>query len=312
MFRLLNVIFFLLLCFSGPIFSQSSLQFPLLLITDTTFLNGSTDQLFKKLTAKQVISLKRLDKKTFKYESDTLNFEIHYATSTNNKSELDNFYVKLTNKTQRELQSMVSFILSKTGNQATIIAKIRNSITQRIKLNATYNVDITNSWLYGDIPPKYSTVSLYVSKNSPSDDTSGYEIMDSWLSVGTADDEVLKKLGIPIKGKIIYSGALGMFIQNWTFTSIGTTIIMESDSENGRKRVSRNGITIRQPCQMVTSKNIRIGTKKEIVLQKYSKTINKEQSNPDSLIACGSIYNGTIFTISNDTVSKIFIGDAAE
>jgi len=62
----------------------------------------------------------------------------------------------------------------------------------------------------------------------------------------------------------------------------------------------------------MTTKGIRIGTNKDIVLQKYGKIINKEQSNLDSSIVCGSIYGGMIISISNDTVSKIFIGDAAE
>jgi hypothetical protein len=283
-----------------------------LLITDTTFLKGSTDQLFKKLPTSVAISIKRVDKSTFIFKSDTLNLDVHYLKNANNTLELDNFYIEVRNKTQRELQSMIAFLTIKTGNKDIISSKVSNSITRKIKINSLYNVEIKNDWLYGQTPPERSTISFFLSKNTLSNNSPDYETLDAWLSFGTNDVEVLEKLGKPQKGKSVYSTAMGTYVQEWAYPAQGITLFMESESENGEKKVCRNGIIIQQPCQLMTTKAIRIGTKKEIILQKYSKIINKEQSNLDSSIVCGSVYGGMIFSISNDTVSKIFIGDAAE
>jgi len=137
-----------------------------------------------------------------------------------------------------------------------------------------------------------------------------YEILDGWLQLGVEENILLKKLGEPERGEDTYWGALGTYVQEWQFMDQGITLQMESDSKSGTKKV--RSIAIFSPCQMQTQQKIGIGSADKMVLERYSKLIDKDNTAEGQTIVVGSIYGGTIFTIQNGKVSKIFIGAAAE
>lgn len=136
------------------------------------------------------------------------------------------------------------------------------------------------------------------------------ELIDNWLKLGLKQESVIEKLGVPEeKGKDEYWGAIGTYNQEWNYKSQGIILTMESDSENGLKTVAI--ITLIEPCTMKTSQMIGIGTDKNVIYDKYSELIDKTFSNETSVVV-GSIYGGVIFSLTDNKVSKIFVGAAAE
>jgi hypothetical protein len=70
-------------------------------------------------------------------------------------------------------------------------------------------------------------------------------------------------------------------------------------------------ITIVSPCALTTSQGIGIGSDLKLIQLKYSSQIDKSASDENTIVV-GSIYEGTIFTLENNKVVKIFIGASAE
>jgi hypothetical protein len=137
------------------------------------------------------------------------------------------------------------------------------------------------------------------------------EVLGGWLRIGTADEQIINKLGEPQKGATKYWGALGAYVQEWKYPAKGISMEMESETETGPKTISRGGITIISPCELRTSQLISIGSPRANVMSRYSSLIDTINTEADKIII-GSIYGGTIFTFTDDRVSQIFIGAAAE
>lgn len=136
------------------------------------------------------------------------------------------------------------------------------------------------------------------------------EAIDGWLKESIKQQVVIDKIGNPEKkGEDEYWGAIGTYVQNWEYPSLGINMEMESESQGGDKIV--RSITIVQPCKLTTSQGISIGTDTKIVKGKYLKLIDASNSYANTIVV-GSIYGGTIFTLKDGAVSKIFIGAAAE
>lgn len=136
------------------------------------------------------------------------------------------------------------------------------------------------------------------------------DTIDGWLKLRLNQELVMDSLGEPeSKGDDIYWGALGTYVQEWNYPSQGIILQMESSEENGDKSVLM--ITITAPCKKATSRGISIGSKKEEVTKKYSGKINNDFTDNEEILV-GSIYGGVIFFIEDGTVSRIFIGAAAE
>lgn len=136
------------------------------------------------------------------------------------------------------------------------------------------------------------------------------ELIDNWLKLGLKQESVIEKLGVPEKkGKDVYWGAIGTYNQEWNYKSQGILLTMESDNENGLKTVAM--ITLIEPCTMKTSQKIGIGTDKKVLYDKYSELIDNTFSSETSIVV-GSIYGGVIFSLTDNKVSKIFVGTAAE
>lgn len=136
------------------------------------------------------------------------------------------------------------------------------------------------------------------------------EVIDGWLRESIKQQVVIDKIGNPEKkGEDEYWGATGTYVQNWEYPSLGINLEMESESQGGDKTV--RSITIVQPCKFTTSLGIGIGSDTKIVKENYSKLIDASNLDVNTIVV-GSIYGGTIFTLKDDAVSKIFIGAAAE
>lgn len=136
------------------------------------------------------------------------------------------------------------------------------------------------------------------------------ESIDGWLEESVKQQVVIDKIGNPDKkGEDEYWGAIGTYVQNWEYPSLGINLEMESESQGGDKIV--RSITIVQPCKFTTSQGISIGSDTKTVKEKYLKLIDASNSDAN-IIVVGSIYGGTIFTLKDGAVSKIFIGAAAE
>jgi hypothetical protein len=136
------------------------------------------------------------------------------------------------------------------------------------------------------------------------------EVLDNWLTINVSDKTILKKLGNPeLKNENEYWDATGTFIQRWEYLKQGVILEMESSEENSSKHVF--SITIEDSCKMKTSEYIKINSKKNEIIKIYNSIIDKDNSN-DSVLIVGSIYEGTIFYLKDNIVSKIFIGGLAE
>lgn len=136
------------------------------------------------------------------------------------------------------------------------------------------------------------------------------EVLDNWLTIKINDKVILKKLGYPeVKGENEYWDATGTFIQRWEYINQGIVLEMESNEEHSEKSVF--SIIIEGACKMKTSQNIKINSRNSEVINVYDENIDKGNSN-DTVVIVGSIYEGTIFYISDSIVNKIFIGGLAE
>lgn len=134
------------------------------------------------------------------------------------------------------------------------------------------------------------------------------ETLDKWLEPEVSGAEVIKNLGQPLKGKDVYWSALDTYVQQWRFPSKGVVLNMET--QNNKKIVL--SIMITHPSAMKTTQGVGVGTPERLIWERYSELIHKEASEPGDVVVVGTIYGGTIFTITNNKVSKIFIGAAAE
>jgi len=136
------------------------------------------------------------------------------------------------------------------------------------------------------------------------------EVIDGWLKESIKQQVVIDKIGnSEKKGEDEYWGSIGTYVQNWEYPSLGINLEMESESQGGHKIV--RSITIVQPCKFTTSQGVSIGSDTKVVKEKYLKLINASNSDANTIVV-GSIYGGTIFTLKDGAVSKIFIGAAAE
>ena len=126
--------------------------------------------------------------------------------------------------------------------------------------------------------------------------------------------EVLKGMGEPEqKSETKIWGADGLEHQTWYYPAKGVVLGMVGSIE--KQSVDR--VSMKNPCELKTSRGIGMGSTAEEVRAAYGNEINSKesrqwstQSNPK--IVVGSIFGGIIFTMTEDKVSAIFLGAAAE
>ncbi len=131
------------------------------------------------------------------------------------------------------------------------------------------------------------------------------------LKLGQSAEAVTKALGKPqSKGRDVEWEAIGEFVQEWRFPKQGLTLAMNSAKKGGAKTVL--SITAEAPCELVTSRGIRIGSAEAAVAKAYRDVQNKEEGTAGELFVAGSIYGGVMFHIKDGKVAQIFVGASAE
>lgn len=131
------------------------------------------------------------------------------------------------------------------------------------------------------------------------------------LALGQSAEAVIKVLGKPqSKGRDVEWEAIGEWVQEWHFPKQGLTLAMNSEKKSGAKTIL--SITAESPCQLITSRGIRIGSTEAAVAKAYRDVQNKEEGEPGKLFVAGSIYGGVMFHLKAGKVVQIFIGAAAE
>jgi hypothetical protein len=141
----------------------------------------------------------------------------------------------------------------------------------------------------------------------------GFYIMENEsigkLKYGLSLQEAIAAYGKPSKEtKAILWGADGEYHQTIEFTNKGIELDVIGDPGTPKKV---NAITISNPSDLKTSKNIGIGSDYTEVENAYKDQIATDFSN-EKAVVIGSICGGLIFTFENGKVTSIFIGSAAE
>ncbi len=131
------------------------------------------------------------------------------------------------------------------------------------------------------------------------------------LELGQKAAAVTKALGKPAsKGKDEHWEAIGQWVQEWYFPEQGLTLAMSSEKRGGAKTILN--ISAEAPCELATSRGIKIGSPATDLAKAYRKEQNKEAGEPGKLFVAGSIYGGSMFHLEAGKVAQIFIGAAAE
>jgi hypothetical protein len=121
---------------------------------------------------------------------------------------------------------------------------------------------------------------------------------------------VKKVLGTPArKGKLVFQGADGAFVQRWEYPAQGLVVEMAAASRKGPQKVA--SIDAKSPCALRTTRGIGIGSTAAEVARAYGAERNAEESTEERFVA-GSIYGGVLFGLKDGRVETIFIGAAAE
>lgn len=142
----------------------------------------------------------------------------------------------------------------------------------------------------------------------------GFRLMEDELIGGLAlymeDKECIKIIGeAEEKSKTFLTYADLLEHQTWFYKSKGIELDMIRDDDN--KQVI-NSIVVTKPCNFKLRRNIGIGSTRNEVLTAYGEFLNNECDENGSVIVLGTVYGGVILRLENDTVTRIFIGAAAE
>lgn len=114
----------------------------------------------------------------------------------------------------------------------------------------------------------------------------------------------------PTKGKEVFEGATGEYVQDWVYAECGIELKMGSERTGGLKVVE--SITITCPSKFVTNRGIHIGSTEGEVIKVYGQYRDQEESQKGRQFVAGSIYDGMIFDFKDGKVIRIFLGAAAE
>lgn len=119
--------------------------------------------------------------------------------------------------------------------------------------------------------------------------------------------------GEPQKGEDVLWAATDEYGQEWHYPAQGITLQMMSATPGGEKAIG--SITITAPSTLKSRRGIAIGSSQADVLQAYGELRAPDAEGfgqPGKIFVAGSIFGGMIFTFSDDKVSEIFLGAAAE
>lgn len=141
-------------------------------------------------------------------------------------------------------------------------------------------------------------------------DTQGERI--GGLRLGLTEKEVTENIPCkPQKGKEVFEGATGDYIQMWKHAKCGIVLKMGSNRKSGPKVVA--SITLTSPSNLVTSRGIHIGSTESEVIKVYGQYRDQDGgTEKGKKFVAGSIFDGMIFDFKDGRVVRIFLGAAAE
>ena len=130
------------------------------------------------------------------------------------------------------------------------------------------------------------------------------------IAIDQESAAVRKRYSIPERtGAVEEMGATGDFEQTWEYAD-GLTLIMRSTTRSGPQIVG--GVIVVAPSTFSTRRGIKIGSDRAAVERAYGDVRDSESEQDSDSFTAGSIYGGLHFSFENDTVTRIFLGAAAE
>ena len=131
------------------------------------------------------------------------------------------------------------------------------------------------------------------------------------LKIGQDSKEVISIIGQPENKSVpIEWGADGLMHEDWTYASKGLILNLTSEKNTSDKKTIFS-IIATAPCPFKTSAGMGISNTYEEVEKAYNRFIDRETTDQNQ-VTVGSIYGGIIFTFTNEKVSRVFLGAAAE
>ncbi len=129
------------------------------------------------------------------------------------------------------------------------------------------------------------------------------------LPLGLSGEELQSKIGSTPTSKtdLTLEEASGEYVTSWKFEGVEAELSATAKD----LPINLRALTITSPSVLKTKEGIGIGATESEVNSTYGSKVNTEESSPDKIVV-GSVFGGMIFTISNGTVSEIFVGAAAE
>lgn len=176
-----------------------------------------------------------------------------------------------------------------------------------------------------DPPPPSSEPSAVPSAKpspSPKDNSGkdyaalGWALMESEslgsITLRMSESALITLMGEPdSKSETEVWGADGLEHSSWSYASKGLEIGMAKQPDDTEAFIF--SLTAMDPCDLATSRGIKLGDSKDAVLSAYKNEIDPSANDDtDSWIIVGSVYGGMGIGIENGAVTYIFIGAAAE
>lgn len=156
-----------------------------------------------------------------------------------------------------------------------------------------------------------STIEVQEIKHISNDELENFkfenEIFDNWLNLGIAESEIIKNLGIAAKDTSYFNEVNGYNGKDIFYLKKDLKIILNDSSKN----YVVEQIEIGTKSNLKNKFNIGIGSNYEDVFKVYSKYVNKEESNQESIVI-GDMYFGLIFFFKDKKVNEIILGSLAE
>jgi hypothetical protein len=153
------------------------------------------------------------------------------------------------------------------------------------------------------------STSVYVSEI----EQKGFDLMDTEtigdLKLSLKIEDLKRILGEASKKSTIEIWeADGEYHQSYEYTDKGIEIGLYGEKDIDK---TVDMINIQAPCNLKTSKGIKLGDSYKLVEAAYIEYINP-QFTDSTTITVGSIYGGIIFNFKENSLNSIFIGAAAE
>ncbi len=131
------------------------------------------------------------------------------------------------------------------------------------------------------------------------------------LPLGLSADDLVRQIGVQpsSKSKPVLEAATGEYATTWAFDGRGVSAKLSAIAENLAPNL--RALRITKPSALKTNQGIGLGATKADVMAAYGPSVNNEESDPQNIVI-GSVFDGIIFSLTDNLVTEIFVGAAAE